>query len=73
MLAPTIEKLAGEYQGKVKVGKMDTDQNIEIPGSLGISSIPTVLLFQNGKEVGRLAGAQGENRYKELLSRVGVN
>ena len=42
MLAPTIEKLATQFQGKAKIGKMDTDQNPETPGSLRISSIPTV-------------------------------
>ena len=48
MLAPTIEKLAGEYEGKVKVGKMNTDENMETPGGLRISAIPTVLVFQQG-------------------------
>ena len=42
MLDPTIEKLAGDYDGKVKVGKMNTDENKETPGSLRISAIPTV-------------------------------
>ena len=51
MLAPTIEKLAGEYDGKVKVGKMNTDENKETPGSLRISAIPTVLFFHKGEEV----------------------
>ena len=72
MLTPTIEKLAGEFQGRIKVGKMDTDQNPDIPGSLGISSIPTVILFQGGKEVSRLVGVQPEARFKDALSRAGV-
>ena len=42
MLGPTIEKLAGDYEGKVKVGKMNTDENQDTPGSLRISAIPTV-------------------------------
>ena len=50
MLAPTIEKLAGDYEGKVKVGKMNTDENQDTPGSLRISAIPTVVVFQNGQE-----------------------
>ena len=49
MLAPTIEKLAGEYEGKVKIGKMNTDENQVIPGSLQISAIPTVLVFYQGE------------------------
>jgi thioredoxin 1 len=69
-LAPTIEKLAGEYQGKVKIGKMNTDQNQEIPGGLRISAIPTVLVFQGGKEVDRLVGVNTEARFKTSLSRL---
>src|SRR6266550_6240953 len=56
MLAPTIEKLAGELEGRVKIGKMNTDENQETPGGLRISAIPTVLIFQGGKEVDRLVG-----------------
>ncbi len=48
-LAPTIEKLAGLYEGKVKVGKMNTDENQDTPGSLRISAIPTVLVFHKAK------------------------
>ncbi len=72
MLAPTIEKLAGEYQGKVKIGKMDTDQNVDTPGSLRISSIPTVIFFQNGSEVGRLVGVNPEAKFKDAISKMGV-
>ena len=50
-LAPTIEKLADEDQGKVKIGKMNTDENQDTPGGLRISAIPTVLIYQGGKEV----------------------
>ena len=70
MLHPTIEKLAGDYEGKVKVGKMNTDENQDTPGSLRISAIPTVVVFQNGKEVDRLVGVNGENKFKESLDRV---
>ncbi|CAN5909724.1 thioredoxin [soil metagenome] len=73
MLAPTIEKLADEYQGKVKVGKMDTDQNVETPGGLGIASIPTVVFFQGGQEVGRLVGVNPENKFKATLQELGVS
>ena len=71
---PTIEKLAGEYEGKVKVGKMNTDENQETPGSLRISAIPTVLVFKDGKEVDRLVGVNAENKFKEsLLDKLGVS
>jgi thioredoxin 1 len=72
MLAPTIEKLAGEYQGKLKVGKMDTDQNPDTPGSFRISSIPTVIIFQSGKEVTRLVGVNPEVKFRNELSKLGV-
>ncbi len=73
MLAPTIEKLAGEYEGKIKVGKMNTDENQDTPGGLRISAIPTVLVFQNGKEVDRLVGVNGENKFKQSLDKLGVS
>ena len=72
MLAPTIEKLAGEYKGKVKVGKLNTDENQETPGSLRISAIPTVLVFQGGKEVDRLVGVNTETKFKASLTKLGV-
>jgi thioredoxin 1 len=73
MLAPTIEKLAGEFEGKVKVGKMNTDENQDTPGGLRISAIPTVLVFQNGKEVDRLVGVNPENKFKQSLDKLGVS
>ena len=73
MLAPTIDKLANEYGGKVKVGKMDTDQNSNTPSSLGISSIPTVVFFQGGQEVGRLVGVNPEAKFKATLAEMGVS
>ncbi len=71
-LAPTIEKLAGEYQGKVKIGKMNTDENTDTPGGLRISAIPTVLIFQAGKEVDRLVGVNTESKFKASLEKLGV-
>src|SRR5437762_2985023 len=72
MLAPTIEKLAGEMHGRVKVGKMNTDENQDTPGSLRISAIPTVLVFQDGKEVDRLVGVNTESKFKAALDKLGV-
>jgi thioredoxin 1 len=73
MLGPTIEKLAGEFQGKVKIGKLNTDENQETPGNLRISAIPTVLVFQNGKEVDRLVGVNSEAKFKSSLEKLGVS
>jgi thioredoxin 1 len=69
MLAPIIEKIAAEYGGKVKVGKMNCDENQDTPGSQRITAIPTVLIFQNGKEVDRLVGVNPETKFKASLDR----
>jgi thioredoxin 1 len=70
MLAPTIEKLATEFEGKVKIGKMNTDENQETPGGLRISAIPTVLVFQGGKEVDRLVGVNTESKFRASLGKL---
>ena len=61
MLAPTIEELAGEYNGKVKVGKLDTDTNQKVAATYGISSIPTVILFQNGEIKEQFVGLRSKS------------
>ena len=73
MLAPTITKLADEFAGKVKIGKMDTDQNVDTPPSLRISGIPAVVFFQGGREVDRIVGLVPEAKYKAALERLGVS
>jgi len=67
MLAPTIEKLAKDYSGKVKVGKVDTDSNRDISVKYGISAIPTVILFKNGQVAHKFVGLRKENEFKEAL------
>lgn len=67
MLAPTIDKLANEYAGKVKVGKVDTDANRDISIKYGISAIPTVILFKNGEIVQRFVGLRQERDFKAAL------
>src|SRR5947208_15257200 len=64
MLAPTIEKLAKDYAGKIKVGKVDTDANRETAMKYSISSIPTVVLFQNGLVATKFAGLRKETEFK---------
>jgi thioredoxin 1 len=66
-LEPTIEKLAADYEGKVKVGKVNCDENTDVPGSQSIRAIPTVLFFKDGKEVERLVGLTEESKFKESL------
>ena len=57
MIAPTIDQLAGEYEGKVKVGKLDVDQARDIASEYGIMSVPTLLIFKNGEIVDKILGA----------------
>ncbi|MHB1155964.1 MAG: thioredoxin [Phycisphaerales bacterium] len=56
MLAPTIDEIAGEYNGKAKVGKVDTDANREITMKYGINAIPTVIVFKGGEVVKKFVG-----------------
>ncbi len=72
-LAPTIEKLAADYDGKVKFGKMNCDENQEIPGAQRILAIPTVVFFKNGEEKDRLVGVNGEAKFvASLRDKFGV-
>ncbi len=57
IIAPIVEEIAGEYEGKLKVGKLDVDNNPEISGKYGIRSIPTLLIFKGGEVVDRIVGA----------------
>lgn len=66
-LAPTIEKLAADYVGKVKVGKLDTDANHATASKLGISAIPTVILFKGGQVAQKFVGLRGEKDFREAL------
>ncbi|MFT4521765.1 MAG: thioredoxin 1 [Bacteroidia bacterium] len=57
MIGPLVEELAGEYEGKVKIGKMNVDENRDTPMKYSIRSIPTLLVFKNGEVVDKLVGA----------------
>ena len=70
MLAPTIDELAGEYEGKVKVGKLDTDANRDTSLKYNINAIPSVLLFQNGEVVQRFVGVTAKPQFKEELDKL---
>jgi len=57
MIAPIVEELAGEFEGKAKIGKVDVDNNPVIASKFGIRSIPTLLIFKGGKKVDEIVGA----------------
>ena len=69
-VGPTIEELAKQYDGTVKVGKLNIDENQQAPSSFGISSIPAVLLFKDGKVVETLVGIQPKERYEAALGQL---
>jgi thioredoxin 1 len=70
-VSPPIEKLAERFAGQVKVGKLNVDENPKTAASLGISSIPSVLLFENGEVVETLIGVRTEAEYAAVLKRAG--
>jgi len=67
MVAPIIEELADEYNGRVTVAKVDVDSEGEIATRYGIRSIPTVILFNGGVEVKRFIGVQSKEKYESEL------
>lgn len=72
-IAPHVEHIARDFQGRVNVGKMDIDHNQKTPQSYDVRSIPTLLLFHNGKVIGQLVGAvpkaKLENFVKDALAK----
>jgi thioredoxin 1 len=67
MLTPTIEKIAKDYAGKVKVGKLDTDANRDVAAKYSISAIPTVILFKEGQVAQKFVGLRQEKDFKAAL------
>jgi len=70
MFAPTIEKLAKENQGKLKVCKLNTDENQHIAAQYGIQGIPTLIVFKEGKEVVRTVGVMPKEKLQEKLNPI---
>jgi len=68
-IAPIVEELAGEYQGKVKVGKMDDDRNAATPMRYKVTGIPTLLFFKNGQVVEQLVGYRSKDDIQKALDR----
>ena len=67
MVAPIVEKIAKDYSGKLKVGKLNVDDNPEMPAQYGVQGIPTLLLFRGGKVSERLVGYQPEDKLKGAI------
>lgn len=67
MLAPTIEEIAREQEGIVKVGKVDVDEQPGLAAKFGISSIPTLMVFKDGKVTGSAVGMRPKSIIEEML------
>lgn len=67
MVAPVMEDLAEQYEGKVKVCKLNVDENPATAGRFGVNAIPTVLLIQDGDEVNRFVGVQPKDSYQKAI------
>jgi thioredoxin 1 len=69
-LTPIIEQLAGEYSGRVKVGKVNTDDNNQTASGFGISSIPTVMVFKNGEMIDKVVGVPPKAHFDAMLKKA---
>ncbi len=67
MIGPVVEEMAGEYEGKAKIGKVNVDNNPEISVKYGIRSIPALLIFKNGQVVDQIVGAVPKSQLAKQL------
>jgi thioredoxin 1 len=69
MVSPIIDELAEDYKGKIKIGKVNVDEESELASTFAVVSIPTVILFKNGKIEERLVGAYPKDEYEEIIDK----
>ncbi|SMB94750.1 thioredoxin [Thermanaeromonas toyohensis ToBE] len=67
MMAPVLEQVAAEYGGRIKFVKLNVDENQELAAQYGIMSIPTLVIFKDGEEIGRLIGYMPKEKLKQSL------
>jgi len=70
IIAPAVEEIAKKFGGRIKVAKMNVDENRATPGNYGIMGIPTLILFKNGKIVDRVVGAVPQSRLETVVEKV---
>jgi thioredoxin 1 len=69
-IAPVVEELAVQYEGKLKIGKLNVDENPKTPGQYGIRAIPTLILFKNGTVVEQITGAVSKNTLETAIKKA---
>ena len=70
MIGPVLDELAEEYTGRVKIGKVDVDQQQTLAAEYGITAIPTLLVFRHGQVVNQIRGAAGKRALKSALDNI---
>ncbi|MFH1623829.1 MAG: thioredoxin [Pseudomonadota bacterium] len=70
MVGPLVEELAKEYDGKVKIGKLNVDENPKTPAQYGVMSIPTLILFKSGESIDKIVGAVPKSGMEELIKKA---
>jgi thioredoxin 1 len=69
-IAPVVEELAVQYQGQLKIGKLNVDENPKTPGQYGIRAIPTLILFKNGAVVEQITGAVSKSTLDTAIKKA---
>jgi thioredoxin 1 len=69
-MAPTVEALATDYEGRIKIGKMDIDQNPSTPVKYHVRAVPTLILFNGGQPVNQVMGAVNRRRLEDMFNSV---
>lgn len=70
MVAPVIDALAEEYDGKVKVGKVDIDAQMPLTARFGVMSVPTIIIFKNGEIADKAIGARSKGDFEKMIDAV---
>ena len=70
LMSPILDEVAPVYKGKLKIGKLNVDENQDSPSKFGVMNIPTMILFKSGKEVERIVGAMSRAELQKKLDRV---
>jgi thioredoxin 1 len=70
VVGPILDKLSSEYEGRLKVAKVNTDEEVNWATKFGIQGIPTIIMFKDGQEVDRMVGSRPESAYKSAFDKL---